>query len=230
MKTTMAFVVLLLAGCAVAFAQYTNKSSVLDGSGTLSSGGGYVNISASGQPGGISIAMAGTLPLNAGTVFNQAGFLNTFFLRPNLIGVHGLPVEADPDNDGDGLGDIAEIEGSSFTPPVPTDSNNPDSDGDNFPDGAEAIAGTNPNDDTSLLRITSITVNNGQRFVAWSAHGNHERTYRVLTSSDPGQPFSTAIFDGTVAGGTAPWYAVTNVIADASATNKLFYRVAVMTP
>lgn len=224
---TMAFALLLVTGSTVAFGQYTNRSSVLDGSGVVSSGGGYTHISASGQPGGISVAMAGTLPLNAGTIVNQAGLLNTFFVRPNLLSVRGVPVEADPDNDGDALSDVAEVTGSSFSPATPSDLNNPDSDTDGFPDGAEALAGTNPNDDDFALRITAITDVTGQRFVAWLARGNNERTYRVLTSPDLTTPFSTVIFSDTVAGGTYPWYAVTNVIADASATNKLFYRVAV---
>ena len=227
MKTTISYVSLLLASVTAAFAQYTNKSDVLDGSGTISSGDGYTNISASGQPGGISQSMAGTLPLGAGTIVNQAGFLNTFFLLPNQLSVHGLPVEADPDNDGDGLSDMAEISGSAFDPVVPTDLNNPDSDGDGMPDGAEAIAGTNPNDEDALLRITSITATNGQRFVAWNARGNHERTYRLIAASEAGQPFSSVVFSNTVGGGIAPWYAVTNVVTDVSATNKLFYRVTV---
>ena len=227
MKTTLAFTVLWLAAGTAALAQYTNKSDVLDGSGTISSGGGYTNISASGQPGGISETMAGTLPLDAGTIVNQAGFLNTFCLRPNLLSVHGLPVETDPDNDGDALSDLAELTGSAYNPATCTDPNNPDSDADGSPDGAEALAGTNPNDVNSALRITSLTVTNGQRYVAWLARGNHARAYCVLASPDVGQPFSFVIFSNTVAGGVAPWYAVTNAIADAAATSNLFYRVEV---
>ena len=227
MKTMRAFAVLLLTGGTVACGQYTNRSSVLDGSGVVSSGGGYTHISACSQPGGIAVAMAGTLPLNAGTIVNQAGFLNAFSLRPNQLSVHGLPVEIDPDNDGDALSDVAEVTGSGFTPPAPSDLNNPDSDTDGFPDGAEALAGTNPNDDDSALRITSITAADGRQFLAWLARGNNERTYRVLVAPDVAKPFATVIFSNTVAGGAYPWYAVTNIVADASATNTLFYRIDV---
>lgn len=227
MKATITFAILLFAGGISALAQFTNTSSVLDGAGTISSGGGYTNISAAGQPGGISVTMAGTLPLDSDTIVNQAGFLNTFFMRPGQRSVHGLPVEIDPDNDGDGLGDVVEVTGSAFNPATPTDPNNPDSDVDGLPDGSESIAGTDPSDGNSALRITSINVSNGQCYVSWFSRGNNERTYCIRIAGDPGQPFSTVIFSNSVAGGAAPWYDVTNTIVDASATNKLFYRVDV---
>ena len=227
MKTKMIAAILLLACGTAAFAQCTNTSDVLDGSGVLSSGGGYTNISAAGQPGGISQTMAGTLPLNSGTIVNQAGFLNTFFLHPSQLSVHGLPVEMDPDNDGDALSDRAEITGSAFDPVTPSNPNNSSTAGDGVSDGAKAIAGTDPNDPNANLRITAITNAAGQRFIAWRSRGNHERTYRLLASPDPRQPFSIVLFSNTVAGGTAPWYVVTNVVADALATDKLYYCVTV---
>ncbi|MBA4387068.1 MAG: hypothetical protein C0404_03745 [Verrucomicrobia bacterium] len=227
MKAPAACVAIFIAGCLTASAQYTNRSSVLDGSGTVSSGGGYTNISASCQPGGISLALAGTLPVNPGTIVNQPGFVNAFVLRPNQLSIHGLPVEIDPDNDGDALSDLAELTGSSFSPAAPTDPNKADSDADGIADGAEALAGTNPGDDSSVLMITSIAVTNGQCVVAWNARGNNERTYRVLTATEPGKPFSTVIFSNSVAGGVAPWYVVTKSVVAAATTNSLFYRVDV---
>lgn len=75
----------LVAGAATTVqAQFALKSSVLDGSGSTSSGGGMTNLSAAGQPGGIAES-------SGGGFVNQAGFLHTFFMRPGL------------DTDGDGL-------------------------------------------------------------------------------------------------------------------------------
>ena len=227
MKNIVCFVFLLLAGSSVVSAQYTNMSDVLDGSGVTSSGGGYTNISASGQPGGISQSMAGTLPLNSGTIVNQAGFLNTFLLHPNQLSVHGIPVEIDPDNDGDGLSDIQEITGSAFTPATPTDPNNPSTSGNGVSDSQAAAAGVNPLDPNAAFKIISVTNASGQVFVTWRAHGNSERKYVVNTTTNALQPYGTAIFSNYVAGGSYPWYVVTNTIPDSSVTNAHFFSISV---
>lgn len=92
---------MLAAGLSVALAgvvsaQFTNRSSVLDGSGTIASGGVFTNLSAAGQPGGIAVS-------SGGSFVNQAGFLNTFFLKPGLdTDRDGIADEADLDNDGVG--------------------------------------------------------------------------------------------------------------------------------
>jgi hypothetical protein len=231
MKIALFGVVLFLAGSRAAFAQtYTNTSDVLDGSGVMSSGGGYTNISATGQPGGISTSVAGTLPLNAGTIVNQAGFLNTFFLRPNLLSVHGIPVEIDPDNDGDGLSDWQEITGSAFVPPTPTDPNDPSTAGDGVSDYNKAIAGTNPLGTNTDFRILAVTNSAGAVFVTWLASGNNSRTYVLRSATNALQAYATVIFSNTVAGGTSPWYAVTNTAADTAGSGPHFYSVTVFDP
>ena len=210
------------------FAQFTNKSDVLDGSGITSSGGGYTNISASGQSGGISVSLAGGLPLNAGTIVNQAGFLNTFFLRPTLLSVHGIPVEIDPDNDGDGLSDVAEITGSSFSPATPTDPNKADTSGSGMTDGQKAIAGTNPLDTNADFRILAVTNSAGQSFVSWRANGDGLHTYVVSATTNALQAYATVIYSNTVAGGFPPWNVVTNTAPDAALPNARFYSVTVL--
>ncbi len=72
----LGFVSLCLSSMPV-LAQYTNRSSVLDRAGSESSGGGYTNQGAGGQPGGIQESTGGSL-------VNQAGFLQTFILKPGL--------------------------------------------------------------------------------------------------------------------------------------------------
>lgn len=223
MKTTLAFLSLLLAGSAVAFAQYTNKSSVLDGSGTRAAGGSYTNLSAAGQPGG-------TAGSEGGGFANQAGFLNTFSLQPGLDTDHdGLTDELDPDNDNDGLADATEIGGSGFNPATPTLVNLADTDGDGQLDGWEAVAGTDPTDKNAFLELVAISNTPAGHgiAVAWLARGNNQKTYVVRATTDALQPYSTVVFSNTVAGGNAPWFAVTSSITHVISSNTQFYAVEV---
>ena len=223
LATTLAFVVLLLAGGATALAQFTNKSSVLDGSGTRSSCGSFTNLSAAGQPGGI----AGS---EGGGYVNQSGFLNTFLLQPGLdTDRDGLADELDPDNDNDGLTDAMEISGSAFNPATPTLVNVADTDGDGQLDGWEAVAGTDPTDSNSLFEFVAISSTPAGRgvAVAWLARGNNQKTYVVRATADARQPYSTVVFSNTVAGGSAPWFAVTSSITNACTSNTQFYVVEV---
>lgn len=218
-----AWVFALVACVAVssAHAQFTNSSTVLDGSGTVSSGGGYTNISAAGQPGGIAES-------SGGGYVNQAGFLNTFVLKPGLdTDGDGLANELDQDNDNDQLGDAAEIAGAGFSPTSPTLVNVADTDGDGMADGFESVSGTDPNDLNAHLRFVAISNSASGRDVAWLARGNSERTYVVRTAPAPGLPLSTVIFSNTLAGGAAPWFAITTTLVHASASNTQFYAVEV---
>jgi len=208
-------------GALTAQAQFTNRSSVLDSSGTLASGGAFTNISAAGQPGGIATA-------SGGNFVNQAGFLNTFSLKPGLdTDGDGLADELDQDNDNDGLADGTEIGGGAFNPASATLVNLADTDGDGQLDGWEAVAGTDPNNVNALLELIAISNAPAGRSVVWLARGNNEKTYIVRAATDPRQPYATVLFSNTVAGGTAPWYAVTTSIAHATASNAQFYAVEV---
>jgi len=208
-----------LTGEEKAHAQYTNKSSVLDGSGARSSGGNFTNISASGQPGGVVVS-------SGGTFVNQAGFLNTFMLKPDLdTDGDGLADELDQDNDNDGLADAREISGSGFNPTTPTQVNATDTDGDGASDGAEAAAGTDPTNIDALLNIIRIAQAGGQE-VGWIARGGktyilHARTNLLAGNFDP-------IATNTAVGGVAPWFITTNAIVDASNNLAEFYAVEVL--
>lgn len=211
---------LVLAGSVAA--QFTNRSSVLDSSGTRSTGGGFTNVSAAGQPGGIATSSGGSL-------VNQAGFLSTFSLKPDLdTDGDGLADELDQDNDNDGLVDDTEIGGSAFTPTSATLVNLADTDGDGQLDGWEAAAGTDPNNINALLELIAISNSVSGRGIAWLARGNNEKTYIVRATTDPRQPYATVVFSNTVAGGIAPWFAVTTAIAHATASNVQFYAVEVL--
>ena len=108
MPRIIASLITVFAGLTISWSQ-SNISYVLDASGDYSSQGSKSNISASGQPGGISVS-------DNGQVVNYAGFLNTFSLQPTLdTDSDGLGDEVDSDNDNDDLGDLAELLGTGFS-------------------------------------------------------------------------------------------------------------------
>jgi hypothetical protein len=95
-----------------------------------------------------------------------------------------------------------------------------DTDADGMTDAHEAIAGTNPNDPGSVLRITNLE--DGNRLVVWvSVPGI---VYRVLATTDLFQPLVPA--SGLIqASGSTSFY----FDAGDPATNK-FYRIEVLQP
>lgn len=198
---------------------YTNRSSVIDGSGGLSAGGSFTNYSAAGQPGGIQESAGGSY-------VNQAGFLQTFNLKPDLdTDGDGLANELDRDNDGDQLADAAEIGGGSFSPVTPTSVNQADSDGDDASDGAEALAGTDPTDAMSVFEVFRIAQSSGQQ-ILWTARGG--KTYIVHARPNLLSGSFTPIATNVAAGGSAPWFVVTNSFVDISSLPAEFYAVEVV--
>lgn len=105
-----------------------------------------------------------------------------------------------------------------------------DPDGDNLSNRNEYLAGTDPGSSNSVLRITAMTLSNSIREVTWTAHGNHERLYRVLTAPEPGQAFTGVLFSNTLGGGASPWYEVTNTVTDSSSLTQQFYRIESTVP
>lgn len=211
-----------LAAAIAAQAQISQPSSVLDGSGTVAAGGTLANVSAAGQSGGIAVS-------SGGGYVNYAGFLTTFMLKPGLdTDGDGLADEVDADNDNDQLADADEIGGGGFSPVTPTLVNLADTDGDGQFDGWESVAGTDPTNSNAMLELVAISNDPSGRSVAWFARGNHERTYLVRATTNARQPYATVLFSNTVAGGVAPWFAITTAITHASASNTLFYAVQVL--
>ncbi len=218
-----AIITTLLATAVLAAGAPEKTSSVINGAGGRSSGGSLELVSSVAQPGGVKTSRNGDLVL-------QAGFLNTFSLKPELdTDGDGLANEADPDNDNDGLGDEEELAGSAFIPATVTDLNNRDSDGDGASDGDEAGAGTNPQDNTMYLHITSIAKEAaGGVTVAWQAKAGKRYAVYALDSADAPRPGTKIGTDVTATGGTGPWYATHAEKVDAMELAKRFYYVKVV--
>ncbi len=132
---------------------------------------------------------------------------------PNAVGTPG-------DTDGDGLPDAWELlYFRSINDPDATPNADPDLDG--FTNLQEYVAGTNPKDDTSKLKIDSVTVGIGQTEIQFTAVAG--KTYSIF--------YSDNLSDG-------PWLKLPNVQAQpttgpvgvpdtgAGGSATRFYRIA----
>jgi hypothetical protein len=99
-------------------------------------------------------------------------------------------------------------------PPPP----NLDSDGDSLTDAAEAIAGTNPNDPNSVLRITAL--DNGSQLIVWDSVAGIN--YQVLGTTNFALPLAP-ISPTLQASGTNTFYFDSSPLAD-----QKFYRIQVV--
>lgn len=198
LRIVYVFVWVLGLGVAVgASAQLVQECAVADGAGGRMTGGALTSITAVAQPGAVSVSTGGAYT-------HYAGFLGCAILLPNQdTDSDGLADELDPDNDNDGLTDIDETGGGAFDPTTMTDLNDADSDDDGATDGSEAVAGTNPNDDTAFLRITDLSVS-GPATVTWTARSG--KTYRLWHQDDLVGGPATLVTNVTAAGGVAPWF------------------------
>ena len=221
-------IVFLLAvfSATLAFSQeHRRLSTVQDGSGVLSTNTvsihsvNYRHVSAGSQPGGVSTSTNGTFA-------NYAGFLQAVDIkRPNLdTDNDGVSDELSTDNDGDGLTDIVEIEGSNFQPATVTEVNIADTDGDGVTDGGEAIAGTDPTDDQIYLQILDIRNTGGNREISYMAREGKEYHIRAADGSYR-RPITELGTQQEPRGGSGDWLVRTNIYTDVDATNQRSYVI-----
>jgi hypothetical protein len=184
------------------------ECSVLDSSGSRSTGGGLISVTAMGQPGSV-------ITSEGGGITHYGGFLGCVTLLPNLdTDGDGLADEIDPDNDGDGLTDLAEVGGGSFMPNTVTDINNADSDGDGASDGDESSTMTNPLDAGAFLAILNVDAGGGlPSSLEWSARGG--KSYNLMALDDLFSPGSAIVITNvTATGGISPWFETTVIAED----------------
>ena len=126
-------------------------------------------------------------------------------------------VHAAADSDGDMLGDFDEID--LFR----TDPTRGDTDGDRMSDGREILAGTDPLDGNSLLRITECRVRTNSLSTVIHWHGIAGRRYAVQASTNLQQPAWTRIGEVVGSGGT---HSFTSSVPP----GPVFYRVTTAAP
>ncbi len=180
----------------------------------------YANRGAFGQAGGVA-ASTGSGSTNLG------GFLQAVDLKRPALDTDGdgLADELDGDNDNDTLGDRLELGGLAFNPTTATDIHLADTDGDGMSDDGEQVAGTDPTQAASLLRITGIKRAPDARIaLEWTARADSAKRYRILVSDGPGfTPPSTSIRTNQFAGGEAPWFAMAVAVTnDGPSSNRYF--------
>jgi len=143
---------------------------------------------------------------------NYSGFLNTFLVAMNLdTDGDGIIDENDRDDDGDLLDDTDELAGSGFDPATPSDPLSTDTDGDGADDGAEAQAGTNPDDATSIFEILFSSRLGTTDVIEW--RGRDGKQYEVLQAESVSNLIEspTVVDTVTASGGIGPWFETISV-------------------
>lgn len=121
---------------------------------------------------------------------------------------------ANPDSDGDGLPDVWEMQYFGNL----NYGANDDPDHDGLSNYQEYLAGTNPNDANSVLRVTDIGAGSGQVHLTWNSVAG--KTYTIYSSSQLDGPYAPVLTMPSAGDGQTS----TNLTGSASAQ---FYRVGV---
>jgi len=209
------------AWAALARGQTAETARVLDAAGGWATNAAWRSVAAVAQPGPAGLAT------NAAHV-NWSGFMQSFLMFPGRdADADGRPDENDLDDDDDGLADATEIVGSAFMPTTATDPLRRDSDGDGASDGAEAGAGTNPQDPGSDLRISAIQPVGDGATVTWLSRSGY--TYDLLAGDTVPSLASNAavVAQQSASGGTGAWQQTESTATNLAAPSSRFYRVRV---
>lgn len=192
------------------FAELTQTEHVIGGGGGISSNATFTSIACIAHPSPIGFtASANNL--------NHSGFLHPYNLASSQT----------DDTDSDGVLDIAELTGTSFSPLRPSSIYAVDSDRDGHSDAEEITAGTDPLNRSSLLRMTDVISISTNVFVAWI--GREGLEYEVLAAPTIHALSTNAQVIGTITGGTGngAWKSVHCEHSYTPTEAKRFYRVQV---
>jgi len=174
-----------------------------------------------------AVAQPGTVGVSGnGRYMHYAGFIGGAFIRPTATNTDGVALEADPDNDDDGLLDGDEISGAAFSGHASTDPNDADSDKDGMSDAAEAAGMYDPGDPGHSLKILALTESADNLTLKWVGKGGGTQNTILwggnLIEGAPTNVLHAAAF----AGGVSPWFKSTNSHTWVeSAVTSRFFRV-----
>lgn len=196
----------MVLGVAVATGAPNQDSCVTSGAGGWSSNTTQRTVSCVGQPGeaGVSANRRYT---------HYAGFIGGAFIQPGTTNSRGVALEADPDNDDDGLSDSDEVTGSAFQGYASTNPNAADTDGDGMSDADEAAGMYDPNDANHLLAITAMDRSGENVTLQWIGKGGGTVNTILWTDDLLTGPPTNVLHSAVFAGGVAPWFKATNAHA-----------------
>jgi len=191
---------------------------------TTSSCGGWCSnttmqtATCAGQPGTTGLSTNGRYT-------HYTGFLGGAFILPGTTNTAGVALEADPDNDDDGLTDSDEVSGAAFQGYTSTDPNNGDSDNDGMSDADEAAGMYDPNDPGHLLKIIALTNNAGVVTLTWIGRGGG--SYNTILWSDDllDGPCGNTLVVIMDSDGDPPWYKTTNSLTWVETATNRYFRV-----
>ncbi len=211
---------LIVFGACVSTAAPGQEMSVASGCGGLCSNSTVQTVMCAGQPGTTGVS-------GNSRYTHYAGFMGGAFIRPGVTNAAGVALEMDPDNDDDGLTDVAEVSGLAFDSHATTDPNAADTDGDGMDDASEAAGMYDPNDAGHRLAIIAFTNTAGNLGMTWIGKGGGT-VNTILWSWDliDGEFSNTLHSAGYPGGGPSPWYKATNThMWTESAVTSRYFRV-----
>ena len=204
--------------CAVA--QYVSPVNLNDAAGNWGQSSEYHGFATIGQSSAIRTTTNSSYQ-------SLNGFLQTFVMFPQRdSNGNGIPNENDPDDDGDGISDAMELNGSAFSPQTPTSILESDTDNDGLTDEEERICGTDPTNESEALRV-EIELENERTVISWG--GREGKIYDVLFATSITQMLENPLVVETLTAGdgTGVWMKTQCMHTNNQTAASVLYRILV---